>query len=46
MQNICMKKNVEFYKIHNSKVELINKLLSGYCTITQITIPIFHETFK
>ena len=43
MQNIFMKRKVEFYKIHNGKIELINKLVCAYCTITQITIPIFHE---
>ena len=43
MQNVFMKRKVEFYKIHNRKIELINKLVCAYCTITQITIPIFHE---
>ena len=43
MQNSCMKGKAEFYKIHNRKIELINKLVCAYCTITQITIPIFHE---
>ena len=43
MQKIFMKRKVEFYKIHNGKIELINKLVCAYCTITQITIPIFHE---